>query len=196
MRRWIHAVVIATATLAGLGAGATTAQAAPVPAAASSADLGPADLARALSQAGDSGWVPIIEPPFDRAAGVLCDFAIHADPIVNQAKLKVLQTNPDGSVRSELGTGALVYRVTNVSTGAHIDVDSSDSVLIVFNADGSLQEYASGPAIGLFPAGSGNLPRGLYSVDAPFFTVFVQADGYKTLTVRHGKVENVCPRLA
>ena len=72
MRRWIHAVVIATATLAGPAVAATTAQAAPVPAAVSSADLGPADLARALSQAGDSGWVPVIEPPFDRAVESIC----------------------------------------------------------------------------------------------------------------------------
>jgi hypothetical protein len=195
MRRWIFAVLV-TAVL--VGAGAVSAQAAPAaPTVPTAPALGPADLARALKQAGNSGWTPIVEPPEDRAAGVVCDFALHADPIVNQARFKVLATNPDGSPRIEVGTGALVYRVTNVSNGKQLVIDSSDSVLIVFNADGSLMEYASGPAIGFFTEGNYNYPRGLYSLDAPFFTVFVAVGGHKTVTVpRPGTIENVCSRLA
>ena len=40
----------------------------------------------------------------------------HADPIVNEVKVQVLQTNPDGTVKSESATGGLVYRVHNLGT--------------------------------------------------------------------------------
>ena len=107
----------------------------------------------------------------------------HADPIVNEVKVKVLQTNPDGTVKSESATGGLVYRVHNLGNGKAVDVDAGGSALIVFHPDGSFDYYIHGPVIGLFPAGAGNLPRGLY------------ADGHKTLSLRGVSVTNVCDEL-
>jgi hypothetical protein len=104
-----------------------------------------------------------------------------------------LQTNPDGPVRSEFWVGPLVYRVTNESIGAQTNLDASSSAVIVYNADGSSKWYLHGPLGLATAAGKGNLPRGLWQVDAPAYTLEISAAGYQTLT--GGTTENICPRL-
>src|SRR4051794_4598961 len=174
MRRWILAPLV---TVLLLISGATTASAAP-----STADSG-------------SGWVPAPSAPFDRAAGVLCDFPVHGTPIVDEVRKRTLQTNPDGTVRSELYVGRLVVRVTNTETGAFYDADASGDAVIVYAADGgSSTWYVHGPVLVGFRAGTGNLPRGLYLIDGIYRLTFAP-DGYKTLTLLHGSTDNLCTHL-
>lgn len=188
MRHWF-AVLAATGTV--LASTVASAQAAPL-------DPPPpaASRAAATTNGADSGWTRIVEPPLDDAAGVLCDFAIHADPIVNNVWFKVLQRFPDGSVKSEIGTGPLVYRVHNLTNNKTVDVDASADGLIVFHTDGSFDYYLHGPVIASFQEGSGNLPRGLYALDGKFYTVHFAPDRHKTVSLRGVKVHNVCPDLA
>ena len=188
MRRWINVMIAVVTVLAGVGATATAAQAAPV-------EPSP-EVALSAATHSDSEWVSVPVPPFERAAGVVCDFAVKGVPIVADLKKRTLQTNPDGSVRSELWVGPLIYQVTNESNGHQTELDGSSSGIIVYNPDGSQKWYLHGPLGVAVPAGMGNLPRGLYQIDGPAYTLAISAAGYKTLNIRRGTVENICPRLA
>ena len=187
MRRWANVLVIAVTVLAGTGITATAAQAAPVEQSPSVA---------AVSAHGESDWVPVPVPPFERAAGVVCDFAVKGIPIVADLQKRTLSTYPDGTVRSELWVGPLIYDVTNESTGTHATLDGSAWAVIVYNLDGSSTWHLHGPLGLSVAAGMGNLPRGLYQVDGPSYTLELSPTGFRTLNLRHGSVKNICPRLA
>ena len=168
MRRWVT-VTMATALLVGAGTSA---------------------------QAADDGWTPVPVQPFERAAGVVCDFAVKGDPIVADIKKRTLTSYPDGTVRSELWTGPLVYRVTNESTGAQTTLDGSSSAIITYNKDGSSKWYLSGPLGVAIPEGKSNLPRGLWQVDGPAYTLTLSATGFETLNKGpRTTTENICGRL-
>jgi hypothetical protein len=188
MRRWVHVLVAAATVLAGAGTTATAAHAVPIEPTSNAA-------LSAETRSG-SGWVSVPVPPFERAAGVVCDFAVKGVPIVADIKKRTLQTNPDGTVRVELGVGPLIYHVTNESNGHQTELDGSASGIIVHNPDGSQKWYLHGPLGVAVPAGMGNLPRGLYQIDGPAYTLTISATGYKTLDLRRGSVENICPLLA
>ena len=197
MRRWVNVLVITATMLAGAGIPATAAQAAPIeqpPNVASAALMGRSS--NGAGGHGDSEWVSVPVPPFERAAGVVCDFAVKGVPIIADLKKRTLSTYPDGTVRSELWVGPLIYRVTNESTGAQTTLDGSSEGVIVYNADGSRKYYLSGPLGLAIAEGKGNLPRGLWQVDSPYFTLEISAAGYQTLTMRRGTKENICLRLA
>jgi hypothetical protein len=141
-----------------------------------------------------SGWVPAPSAPADRAAGVLCDFAIHAEPIVDEVMTKTLSTYPDGTAHRGLYAGRLVVRVTNVETGASYDADASGDSVYVRDLDGTVTWYAVGPALVGFQPGQGNLPRGFYLLDGVYRLTF-SPDGHRTLTPAHGRHEDVCHRI-
>lgn len=160
--------------------------------AAAAAQAAPATHARPATRG--SGWVPAPSQPSDRAAGVLCDFAVHTAPIVDQVMKKTLSTNTDGSPRSELYVGRLIVRVTNVESGAYYDADASGDALLVYDPDGTVTWYVVGPTLVGFRDGSGNLPRGLYVLDGVYRLQFAP-DGHKTLTTVHGTQDDVCQRI-
>ncbi|GAA3453953.1 hypothetical protein [Dactylosporangium matsuzakiense] len=151
--------------------------------------------ARAGAAAQDGGWTPVAIPPFDAPAGVLCDFPVHYDAIVNRARTKVVQTYPDGSPKRELATGALFLRVANATTGRSAVVDTSDSAVTEHGTDGSRVIHTVGPVIALVRAGTSNLPRGIYAIDG-ITRVELTAAGFKTITLVHASIHEVCPDLA
>jgi hypothetical protein len=141
------------------------------------------------------GWEPAPSAPYDRAAGVLCDVAIHAEPIVDEVRKRVLATYPDGTPRREVYTGSLVIRVTNTATGASTDVDASGTSFIEYRPGGAFDRdsmwYSIGPALFGFREGRGNRPRGLYRIDG-VYTIDFDATGFKTVTLYAGKEHDVC----
>jgi hypothetical protein len=137
----------------------------------------------------------VVIPPFDAAAGVLCDFPVHYDAIVNRARTKVVQTYPDGSPRRALGTGALFLRVSNADTGESTVVDTSDSAVTDFATDGSRVLHTVGPVIALVRAGTSNLSRGIYAING-VTRVELSPTGFKTITLVHASIHSVCPELA
>jgi hypothetical protein len=155
--------------------------------------VGPSASAAAPAGIGQ-GWTPAPSPPFDRAAGEVCDFAVHGTPIIDEVRKRTLTTNPDGTPRSELYVGRLVVRVSNVQTGAFYDADASGDAVIVTNPDGSSVWYVHGPVLAGFRAGTGTLPRGLYVLDGDY-RLAIAPDGYKTLTVLRGSQDNICSHL-
>jgi hypothetical protein len=140
------------------------------------------------------GWVPAPTAPFDQAAGVTCDFAVHAEPTVDEVVTKVLQRYPDGSIHRDAYQGPLIIRVTNTETGGSYDADVSGSAIVDHAPDGAQTWYAVGPVLLGVHEGLGNLPRGLWVVDG-IYRLEISAAGYKKVTMIHGTVDNVCDHL-
>jgi hypothetical protein len=141
------------------------------------------------------GWVPEPIPPFDAAAGVLCDFPVHYDVLVNHVRTKVVSTYPDGTPKRQLATGALLLNVGNPTTGATKVVDAGGSAVIDHGTDGSMLWHVVGPVIARLGAGTSNLPRGLYTIDGVYRVAF-SPTGFKTITLTHGRIHDLCPDLA
>jgi hypothetical protein len=140
------------------------------------------------------GWVPEPIPPFDAAAGVLCDFPVHYDVLVNHVRTKVLETYADGTPKRQLAVGALFLDVSNTDTGASTVVDASGSAAIDYGTDGSMLWHVVGPVIARLGEGTSNLPRGLYTINGIYRIAFSPA-GFKTITLTHGTIHNLCPDL-
>jgi hypothetical protein len=172
----MHRIMLVTMAVAAVLAGSA------VPAAASPG-TGPA-----------SGFTPVPIPPFDGPAGLLCDFAVHYDPIVSEVEAKVLATYPDGSTKRQLALGPLILNVSNAQTGASEIVDASGTAVMDFGQDGSMVWHVDGPVIARLPGGSSNLPRGLYAING-VYTVTFSPTGFKTITLEHGTIHNLCDDL-
>lgn len=142
----------------------------------------------------DAGWEPAPTPPFDQAAGLTCDFPLHAEPIRDEVVTRVLQRFPDGSIRRDAYKGPLIVRVTNKDTGAFYDADVSGSAIVDHAPDGAETWYVVGPVLLGVRDGQGNLPRGLWVVDGVYRLV-ISATGHRTLTMVHGTMDNVCSHL-
>lgn len=159
----------------------------------------PATTAYAGTAAAGQRWAPAPTTPWSRPAGVLCDFGIHVEPVVDEVRVRVLATYPDGSPRREVYVGPLVLRVTNDVTGAWTDVDAGGSSVITYRPGGSFDVnsfwQSVGPAVFGFREGRGNRPRGLYRFDG-VYTVDFDETGYKTVTVRAGTETEVCALLS
>ncbi len=140
----------------------------------------------------DGGWVPEPIPPYDAAAGVLCDFPVHYDVLVNHVRTKVVATYPDGTPKRQLATGALLLKVSDTDTKASTVVDAGGSAVIDYGTDGSMVWHVVGPVIARLAEGSSNLPRGLYTIDGVYRIAF-SPTGFKTIT--HGRVHDLCRDL-
>ncbi|WP_218577648.1 hypothetical protein [Phytohabitans rumicis] len=144
------------------------------------------------------GWVPAPSAPVDVPAGVLCDFPMHSEPLVDEVRTRVLATHPDGSPKRQAFVGDLVVRVTNTATGAYVDVNASGSGLVVVQPGGTPTRnstwYAVGPAGFGFREGGGDHPRGMWVFDG-VYTVAFDANSYKRVTIYHGSERNICTEL-
>jgi hypothetical protein len=139
-----------------------------------------------------SGWTPAPTPPFDRAAGVVCDFPIHGEALVDHVVTRVLTSYPDGSIKRDAFQGPLIIRVTDTVNGHYYDADASGSAVVDHATDGAQTWYVAGPVLAGFRAGAGNLPRGLYVIDG-LYRLVIAADGHLTLTL--GRTDNVCDHI-
>jgi len=144
-------------------------------------------------------WIPVPSAPFDLPAGARCDFPVHGEPIVDKVQKMILKKFPDGSIKREMYVGALIFRVTNTTTGASVDVDISGTGVVDYNPGGSnfqnATSHAQGPILLGMPENGGNLPRGLY-VPNGIYTLTISATGYRTVKWQaDGGAENVCAEL-
>jgi hypothetical protein len=147
----------------------------------------------------DPEWERVPSAPFDVAAGVRCDFPVHGEAIVDEVVRMVLQRYPDGSVKREMYTGALLTRVTNTATGASVDKDASGTGVVDYKPGGSLAANATfeawGPVLVGFGRDAGNLPRGLYILNG-IYTLTISKDGYRTVKWKvDGGADDICAEL-
>jgi hypothetical protein len=151
------------------------------------ATAGPA----AAAPGAKGGWVPAPTPPFDIAAGAVCDFAIHGEAVVDRVVTKVVATYPDGSKKLELAKGALILRITDVENGTVRLEDGSGSGVFRYLPDGTFTLDVVGPLLIGFRSGASNVPRGLYALNGIYRIVF-RPTGFRQLTMIHGTARNVC----
>ncbi|GAB7049531.1 hypothetical protein [Catenuloplanes indicus] len=139
----------------------------------------------------------IPSPPLDYPAGPhYCVFHVHGEPIVDEVYYKVLTTEPDGTPRIEAAFGPLIYRLTNVATGATVDGDASASGMAIHHDDGSTTHLAHGPLMVGFREGQGNLPRGYYVIDGPAWRLDISPDNHRTVSGAYRIRQNLCDDLS
>jgi hypothetical protein len=140
-------------------------------------------------------WVPFPQPSFDLPAGDYCAFPIHADPTVDQVRVKTIAEFPDGSPKRQLATGELKFRMTNTASGSSVIVDASGSAVFVFFPDGSRVWHVIGPVLELNKEGTSNIPKGVWTVDG-IYDIHFSPTNFKTVTIFVGSVHDVCADLA
>jgi hypothetical protein len=165
------------------------------------AGAGTASAARSATPAdppppiGHGGWVFQPAGPVDIPAGRVCDFGVHLEPLVNEVRVKVVQTYPDGSPEQALADGALIYQVVNAESGQSMTADASGRAVFEFFTDGSALWRVVGPILAGLSEGASNLPRGLFIIDG-VYTVGFSPTNFITVTLTNGSVHNLCDDLA
>ncbi|MGW5670452.1 hypothetical protein [Micromonospora sp. NPDC003776] len=167
------AVAVAAALLAAV----------PAPASAASDDIAP------------GAWEPAPQAPFELPAGARCEFPVRMELIRDEVRKLSLSTYPDGSPERELYDGDLIGRFTNLATGTSIITDASGRSLIEYGTDGSMTWNVTGPVLVGFRENAGSLPKGLYIIDGEYTLTF-SSTGVKTLTMRHGTVQDLCAAVS
>ncbi len=150
----------------------------------------------APSAAADSPhpWQQFRSDPFTDAAGVVCPFALHGDPIEDKEQVRTLQTNPDGTPREQEFVGQLVFRFTNMSTGASVDRNLTGTGFFFTDPDGTISGNGRGHfGLGVH-VGNPTSPPGEWVLTGKFDFV-LGADGVRTFTL-NGTQENLCDTLA
>jgi hypothetical protein len=167
-----------------------------VPAAAAPAPSDPAEReVTVASTAIRDGWVPAPSAPWEREAGVICDFAVRSEPVVDEVMMLVLETDASGSPTKVVYTGDLVVRLTNLETGASTEADASGDAVVEYHEDGSMTWYVRGPVLFGGRDSGGNLPRGFWLVDG-VYTAEITSTGEKTVTMLHGTQHDLCTDIA
>ncbi|GLI00471.1 hypothetical protein Pa4123_57470 [Phytohabitans aurantiacus] len=145
------------------------------------------------------GWVPAPSSPWEVPAGARCDFPVRAEPVVDEVRTRVFERYPDGSTKREAYVGDLVLKVTNVASGASVEVDLSGSAMVKIAQGGTVVSDSVwavvGPALFGFREGGGNRPRGIYVFDG-LYTIAFDAASYKTVTMYHGTERELCAELS
>lgn len=149
--------------------------------------------------AASGGWTPAPSAPWEVPAGARCDFPVRAEPLVDEVRTRVFARYPDGSTKREAYVGDLVLKVTNLATGASVEVDLSGSAMVEYAPGGTLVTnsvwYVVGPALFGFREGGGDRPRGIYVFDG-LYTVAFDANSYKTVTIYNGSERELCAELS
>ncbi len=145
-----------------------------------------------LSAIGKPTRTPLLAGPFEVPAGVACSFGVlGGEPIINNQVLTTFPPEPNGDI-VQLATGALVFPLTNASTGKSITVNTSGPGRITIHPDGSTTLEAQGRwFLGLIE----NAPIALF-ISSGRVVISIAADGTPTLVNQSGHVEDVCALLS
>jgi hypothetical protein len=141
-------------------------------------------------------WSPLTTNSFELAAGVRCDFALRGDVLSGKERIRILETNPDGSPRVYEIVGQLVVRYTNIDTGESVDRNLTGTALQIVEPDGSftLELIGGHMSVGF---GVGDDPSSAFLIfTGAGHEVFFSTDGTRTATFGDGPVENICETLA
>ena len=145
-----------------------------------------------LSAIGKPTRTPLLGGPFEIPAGVACSFGvIGGDPIINNQVLKTFPPEPNGDI-VQLATGALVFTLTNASTGKSITVNTSGPGRFTIHPDGSLTIEAQGR---WFLAFIENAPFTAF-ISSGRVVFSIAPGGPPTLVSQSGHVEDVCALLS
>jgi hypothetical protein len=121
-------------------------------------------------------------PINDEQFSGVCPFTVDRHVLVNRS---VLTTYSNGDQRI---TGTFKQRLTNLSTGEFIDVNSSGPILLDYHADGSLTETDWGRQFE-------RPPGRLLLTTGPVVWEFDSAGNFVSFTQRRGTSRDVCKLL-
>ncbi|MFI1097313.1 hypothetical protein [Streptomyces sp. NPDC020917] len=140
-------------------------------------------------------WQPYRSTPFTDAAGDVCDFALHADVVQDGERIRTLAVDATGAPTEQEVTGPLVFRYTDVATGAAVDRDLAGTAWLFHHADGS-QTWVVDGHLGLgIHAANPYQARG-YSVLTGTLVLSIGTDHFPRVTAHAGPVEDLCATLA
>ncbi len=123
----------------------------------------------------------------DLDAGTACDFAVHIDALVNREYLTSF-FDADGNLVRDSFNGSLMVRLTNVATGAWIDVNAGGPGGDTYLADGTILEDFNGHAIPLFD--------GVFYQTIGHHRYLTDADFNRLADVfHHGRIVDLCSQL-
>jgi hypothetical protein len=121
-------------------------------------------------------------PIADEEFSGVCSFTVARQVLVNRS---ILTTYSNGDQRI---TGTFKQRLTNLSTGKFIDVNSSGPILLDYHADGSLTETDWGRQFE-------RPPGQLLLTTGPVVWEFDSAGNFVSFTQRGGTTQDVCVLL-
>lgn len=131
---------------------------------------------------------------FDFAAGLACSFELAGEPVISNEVVTTYPADANGDVKTEV-TGRLVYRLTNVDSGASIVRNLSGPVTIVIHPDGSHSDVFRG--IGLLALFPTDVPAGPTTLIVyGRFTGTLTPSGQFIVTSLSGTTEDVCAELS
>jgi hypothetical protein len=140
-----------------------------------------------------SAWEPTFQGAIDVPAGVVCPFAISAEP-VRQHMLIRFHHDDSGAIDGYQITGPLIARVTNVETGASVERNLASFGTVTLNSDGSYDAVVEGNFLVFFT--SGESPSNELLLLSGRTVLRGSATGVKTLVSASGRSEDLCRTLA
>jgi hypothetical protein len=141
-------------------------------------------------------WSDFRTANFDLPAGSRCAFELRGDVVSDKERIRTLETFPDGSPRIQEIVGQLVIRYTNVQTGESLERNLTGTGIVENFKDGAFTLTLKGGhfAAGLQPTDVGGPAYLVFTGHG--YAIHIAADGTRTLTYGHGRVENLCETLA
>jgi hypothetical protein len=138
-------------------------------------------------------WEPTFQGPISVAAGVVCPFAVSAEPV--QEDLAVRYHYDDtGAIDAYEFKGPLLARITNLDTGESVVRSLSGLGSVAPHADGSYDAVFEGGLL-LF-LGSGDSPSSELLLLTGRTVLHGSPTGVKTVASSSGASEDLCRTLA
>ncbi|WP_037606388.1 hypothetical protein [Streptacidiphilus rugosus] len=139
-------------------------------------------------------WQPFHAGPFTDAAGDVCAFALHSEPLVDHEQIRTLAVDGSGTPTEQEITGELVVRYTDEADGRFADENLTGTAWLFHHPDGSQTWVVSGH-LGLgIHAGNPYAPQG-YSILTGRIVLQITADHHPYLLAHEGPTEDLCATL-
>jgi hypothetical protein len=138
-------------------------------------------------------WEPTFQGPISVAAGVVCPFAVSAEPVHEDLAVRY-HYDDTGAIDAYQFKGPLVARITNVESGASVDRSLSGFGTVTPHADGSYDAVFEGGLL-LF-MGSGDSPSSELLLLTGRTELHGSPTGAKTVVSASGQSEDLCQTLA
>jgi hypothetical protein len=152
-------------------------------------------LGAAQAAAADSwgSWEPTFQGPISVPAGVICPFAVSAEPVHEDLAVRY-HYDGSGAVDAYQFKGPLIARITNLDTGTSVVRNLSGFGTVTPHADGSYDAVFEGGLL-LFQ-GSGDSPPSELLLLTGRTELHGSPTGVKTVVSASGQSEDLCQTLA
>jgi hypothetical protein len=153
-------------------------------------------LGAATAAAADGSWgswEPTFQGPISVPEGVVCPFAVSAEPIREDLAVRY-HYDTSGAIDAYEFKGPLLARITNLDTGTSVVRSLSGLGSVVPHADGSYDAVFEGGLL-LF-LGRGDSPSSELLLLTGRTVLHGSATGVKTVIATSGESEDLCRTLA